>query len=101
MVEETSLENWEAGNRAWVRIPLSPPNGVVVELADTTDLKSVGSNTVRVQVPPSPPKWGRGEIGIRICLRSRRAIIQVRVLSPLPINITSSVQTCFKLSYFS
>ncbi len=28
----------------------------VMELADVTDSKSVGSDTVRVQVPPSAPK---------------------------------------------
>ena len=34
-------------------------DGVVAEQADATDLKSVGRNPVWVQVPPSPPFFGR------------------------------------------
>ena len=30
--------------------------GRVAELADAIDLKSIGSNTVRVRPPPRPPK---------------------------------------------
>ena len=34
-------------------------NGRVVELVDTRDLKSLGSDTVRVRFPSCPPKlWG-------------------------------------------
>ena len=50
-----------ADNGAWYQDEYDAevwiPNGEVVELADTTDLKSVEHQFVRVQVPPSLPKW--------------------------------------------
>ena len=47
-----SLISW----RSWVRVPPPQPYAVVVELADTRDLKSLGSNTVPVQVRSAAPK---------------------------------------------
>lgn len=38
-----------------VRLSHGSPHADVVELADAADSKSVGSNTMRVQVPPSAP----------------------------------------------
>ena len=45
----------------------------VLELADEVDSKSIGSNTVRVQVPPPAPNLNRNfDTKLRFCFFARK-----------------------------